>query len=331
MAQTPTVGIVGAGFITQNVHLPVLAAMTGVRVAWIADIEQPRAAEVGRAFRIETATLAGGPGGLPDADVLLLTVPVGAREPYHAEWARRSAAVFAEKPFARSIEEHRRLMAGFEPSRIGCGFMRRSYAGVQSMRAIIEGGWFGLPRRISVAEGGRTTGSGSDRPFLDDPALAGGGVLIDYGSHALDSLVYATGATGFDVERSAVLWDGDVDRAVAADLTLLCPGGPVPALVEVSWIERKPNAFVIQFDRATVTVGTAPGGPVEISGHGGEGVHATLLPHVRGATTSYQAFYLEWREFLDGWIRGEPSAYSAASCLQTTALVEAIYREGRRG
>lgn len=330
MANPPTVGIVGAGFITQNVHLPVLSAMSGVRVGWVADIDEKRAAEAGRAFGIPATAVSGGPAGLPDADILLLTVPVGVREPYHAEWARRGAAVFAEKPFARSVEEHRRLMAGFAPSRIGCGFMRRGYAGIRALRLVLERNWFGAPRRVAISEGGRTTRSGADRTFLDDPSLAGGGVLIDYGSHSLDALLYATGASGADVDRADILWDGDVDRAVVAEATLRSPAGPIPLALDVSWVERRANRFVVEFDRATLTVGTAPEGPVELSGGSGAGLPARILVPGRAATTSFQAFYLEWREFLEGLSRGEPTVYAASDCLRTTAVVEAVYRAGGR-
>ena len=44
-----------------------------------------------------------------------------------------------------------------------------------------------------------------------------------------------------------------------------------------------------------------------------------------GATTVYQAFYLEWMAFLDGVRTGQASEFSARSALATVGAVEALY------
>jgi len=48
-----------------------------------------------------------------------------------------------------------------------------------------------------------------------------------------------------------------------------------------------------------------------------------------GASTINQAFFLEWREFLDGLAENRPSVFSAESSLPVTALIADLYRLGR--
>jgi len=128
-----SVGIVGAGAITRNIHLPVLLAMPNVRVAWLADASANRADALGKVHGVKSLA-ATSPEGLPDCDVVLLAIPVGVRAAYFNALAARGAAVFTEKPFASNLAEHRRILDLFEPHRIGCGFMRRFYRGTRTVR-----------------------------------------------------------------------------------------------------------------------------------------------------------------------------------------------------
>lgn len=50
-----SVGIVGAGLIVNNAHLPALANMPGIEIAWIADQSLERAAAMAAAWEIPAA------------------------------------------------------------------------------------------------------------------------------------------------------------------------------------------------------------------------------------------------------------------------------------
>src|SRR5439155_1742304 len=110
-----SVGIVGAGLITRQAHLPVLRNMPNVRIAWITDANDGAARAVARAFGLLQIVLPSGPAELPDCDVVLLAIPVGARQPYFEALARRRIAVFSEKPFALSYPQHKSIAELFPP------------------------------------------------------------------------------------------------------------------------------------------------------------------------------------------------------------------------
>jgi hypothetical protein len=86
----------------------------------------------------------------------------------------------------------------------------------------------------------------------------------------------------------------------------------------------------LQFERATVFCGLGWNAEVLV-GHPERPAQALrLLSPAQGARTPNQAFYLEWRAFLDGLAGQRESAISANSAYLTTALVESLHEQGRR-
>jgi len=106
-----SVGIVGAGEIVSRIHLPVLSACEGIRIAYIADKNPEAAQSVAGSYKVTAITVEDNLAMLPQTDVVLLAVPVTARLPYYELFAKRGTSVLAEKPFA---------VGGFEAERI-CG------------------------------------------------------------------------------------------------------------------------------------------------------------------------------------------------------------------
>jgi predicted dehydrogenase len=163
---------------------------------------------VGDAYQVPVVAAAG-PAELPDCDIVLLAVPAPVRAAYLQEFSRRGMAVFCEKPFALSAQEHRSYLQWFEPHRLGCGYMRRFYRSTRIVSHLLQRRWLGTPRAIRVGEGARSRGSVSAQSFLDDPRFAAaGGVLMDLGTHTLDLALQFAGSDEFEVESSELTLDG---------------------------------------------------------------------------------------------------------------------------
>lgn len=320
-----TVGIVGAGDIVRKVHLPVLQCLSETRVAWLHDASDTRARAVGGAYQVPVVA-ARNADELPECDVLLLAVPAPVRASYLETFRRRGAAVFCEKPFAISAQEHRRHLEGFEPHRLGCGYMRRFYNSTATIERLLRQRMLGPLRRIRVAEGGRSRGSGSGQSFLDDPRFAAaGGVLLDLGTHTLDLALQFARASAFDIEACHVQMDGGVDRHAEANIKF--PGG-IRLDFSVSWLSPQANRMVLDFDHVSLWMGLSPDARVYM-GDPLRPVDAIELQGVGGATTFNQAFALEWRDFLAGLVSGRASRVSAHGALLTTALAEDLRRYSR--
>ncbi len=322
-----SVGIVGAGAITRKSHLPVLASMVGVRVAWIYDQRPEAAAVLSRAYRVPAVT-AVSLGRLPACDVVLLAVPADVREPYLREFSDRGTAVFCEKPFAMTARAHSDALALFASHALGVGFMRRYFRSAILLRRIVRDEMFGPLLEIDVSEGNRSKGSGADASFLDDPARgAARGVLVDLGSHSLDLALYVSRANGFEIRSCAQVLDGAVDRKVTATVLLHCDGeSPAPVALKfgVSWLDRQENRIRLRFSHASVWAGLGPSAEVWVGDPSRPDEAFTLDGRAMGATTYNQAFFLEWENFLQGWRTRAESEVSARSAFLTTSLVEAL-------
>jgi predicted dehydrogenase len=325
------VGIVGAGEITRQMHLPVLLNMPGVEIAWLFDRRDHQAAELAAAYRVK-AIAAPSPDALPPCDIALLAVPVNARQDYLRVFAQRQAAVLCEKPFATSRAVHLSAIEAFPHHKLGAGYMRRFYNSTVLMRTIVAEGWLGPLRSIRIHEGDRSKGSGVDQSFLHDQHLgAARGVLTDLGSHTVDLALQICAAESYAIRSCEIVFDAGVDRKLSASIELLgAQGSSIEFDYCVSWLDRQPNILQLTFGHATVWSRLSPAASV-FMGDPSRPDRGVSLAAAGGASTYSQAFYLEWRSFLDGVLEGKESQVSARSAGLTTSLVEDLLAHGRPG
>ena len=325
-----SVGIVGAGEITSRIHLPVLTACDGIRIAYVADKNAQAANAVGGSYKLNAVTVPANIEEVPITDLVLLAVPASARAPYYELFARRKTAVLAEKPFAISGTDAERICGLYPDYALACGFQRRSFATAVLARRAVAEKWFGTLRGVQVSEGSLTTKTGVDSHFYDQPN-AGGGVLMDLGCHSLDLAMYISGASAAIPVEHRFVFDDDIDREIEARLTLETPDGPCPLHYFVTWLRPAKNSIDLRFDNCTISLSCRPAEALEIHSNIDGRLAASLAAKGAGASTVYQAFYLEWMAFLDGVRTRRASKFSARSCLPTVRAVEALYGEGRRG
>ncbi len=323
--RTFAVGIVGAGNVVNTMHLPVLVNMPRVRVAWITDEDAGRAEATAEAFGIRSVPLPEDPVRLPPCDVLLLAIPLHAREPYYRAAAAAGIPTLAEKPFAITAAEHRRVLEMYGATPVACGYMRRWYASSRVLRRVVQEGWFGNPVRIRLSQGARVAATGFDATFQDLPFHRGGGVLLAIGCHSLDLAFFILGAGTYQLVRKRTAFDGSTDRAAEAELLLPCPAGPACRVhFAVSWLEPLDHAVEIEFERVRLSCGVTPESRVRLAPLGAAGGGVELSPPPGAAITPYQSFYQEWDEFLSSIESGKPSLLSASTCLPTTQVIEEL-------
>ena len=325
------IGIVGAGDITRLVHLPVLKNYEEVRIGWIADRDAHRVRNLGGAFGVDRQIVLDSDILLPACDIALLATPVYARRPYLEYFGALGGAVLTEKPFALSTDEHHDYLGLCANSRIHCGYMRRTYATVRSLRRMVREQWFGRLRSVRYSEGGRVAKTAGASKTLDMSYKDGGGVLRDLGCHGLDVILWITGAAHFQVHTSKIEWDNETDRQVVSEFVLSKNDqreDECPVHFSVSWLSEQSNRMVFEFDHASVRAGIRPEEGLEVASlpqkHGWTG----LSVDVPGARSNYQAFYLEWQDVVDAYKNGREGELSAASSLMTTHLVDEVYRVG---
>jgi predicted dehydrogenase len=321
-AKPARVGIVGAGKIAADVHLPLLMAMPDVDVAWIADRSAGRAMAVARAFGIAARPFAGDLPDLSGVDAVLLAIPLPPRPAYFDALESMPCLVLAEKPLAMDAAAHHALAIRFEPWRLAVGYQRRGFGSSQLLRDAVAGGLFGALMSISVAEGSRVTRAGDHGAYQDLPVSNGGGITLNLGCHSLDLAQWIVGATDFAIVDRSLVWDVETDRRARAIIDLSGPSGQVRLDWTVSWLDEQPNRMRFLFERATLEAPVVASRQLDVETPDRRRLGSFIAPG--GAETVEQAFCLEWQEALAGWRGRQASLHAAGTSLLTARLMDAL-------
>lgn len=321
-----SIGVIGAGTIAANIHVPVLRAMTNTRIAWIADSSGDRARSLAHAHGLPAIAIVGDSTELPTTDIILLATPLHARRVYMERFAREGRAVFAEKPLALDMAEHVAYSDMFDDWRLGCGYQRRHYATTRALRDVLHAGVFGKLREIDMSEGGRT-GRAGPASYVDRPVSTGGGIVKNLGCHGLDLIAQLVQADELVVRERAIEWDGDTDREFIGTVELstrTTAAPPVSLRWNLSWLRDLPNRIELVFDNARVVSPIHPSAHVELQAFDGTALGRIDVSRNGGAVTAAQAFYLEWMDFIAGYREKRASGMAARTSLGVARCMDAI-------
>ena len=193
-----------------------------------------------------------------DVDALVVATPNRFHEAPAVAALEADKSVLIEKPLAHSLESARRIAAAAAASRGVCtvGFHNRYAGGARLFEREHEAGRFGTIRHVEANYIRRrgVPGAGS---WFTDPALAGGGALLDIGVHALDLALFVLGdpvvtevsgvtrmTPGSRAAESTAPHGDETDEGYVEDATtafVRCEGGETITL-EVAWATNRESA-----------------------------------------------------------------------------------------
>ena len=103
--------------------------------------------------------------------------------------------VLCEKPMAVTLDECRRMIDACADNGVALAiaYYRRWYPKARAMKRLIDEGAIGTPVRARICIGGRYDPAEDDWKHWRVTAPAGGGALMDVGSHRLDIICYLLG------------------------------------------------------------------------------------------------------------------------------------------
>jgi nucleoside-diphosphate-sugar epimerase/predicted dehydrogenase len=126
-----------------------------------------------------------------DIDAAIIATP-----PFHhascaIDLMRRGIHVLVEKPMALNAHDAIQMVQVADETQrcLAVGYFRRLYPSLRLMKSLLDRGYLGSIRRFRAEGGGRYTWAAATLANMRRD-LAGGGALIDFGSHVLDSLFY---------------------------------------------------------------------------------------------------------------------------------------------
>ncbi len=241
-ASRPRLGFLGTGWIGRN-RLEAIAADGACAVAAVSD-PSPEAA-VQAAAAAPGAAVADSLDALfaLDLDGLVIATPSALHAAQAAAALERGLAVFCQKPLARTAAETRRVVdaARAADRLLGVDLSYRDTAAMRAVRGVVAGGEIG---RVYAVDLTFHNAYGPDKGWFYDPALSGGGCVIDLGIHLVDLALWTLGWPALRGASARLFSKGaplaDPSRAVedyaVATLDLAgADGAPVAVRLACSW------------------------------------------------------------------------------------------------
>jgi predicted dehydrogenase/nucleoside-diphosphate-sugar epimerase len=333
------VAVVGCGAIARDFHLPVLAGHEGVRITALIDRDVKAAAGLAHDYGVDGVASDFTELRSGAIDAALIATPPYHHAPAAIDLIRRGIHVFVEKPMAVTTAEAEEMTRAAEQAGVtlAVGVFRRLYPSSRMMRALLEAGVSGRPIAFDVEEG----------HVMDWPSvtlgsmrkeLAGGGVLIDTGSHVLDQLLsfFSGPAELLDYEDNAL---GGIEADCRLRLRIYHHGLPVEGSIRLSRLCKLRNTFRIECERAVLELPVDERYRVVTRNQSSE-----LVDPATGAVGSYQlqagwstatqepiheAFRAEIEDWLEAIQSSRQPFLSGRSVLPTVRLIEECYRQAR--
>lgn len=242
---------------------------------------------------------------------------------------RAGKHVLVEKPGALNAAQLRTIEAAARKTGalVRLGYNHRFHPALQQARDLIDRGALGplMFLRARYGHGGRR---GYDREWRADPALSGGGELIDQGVHLIDLARWFLGDfASVQGHAATYFWDMKVDDN--AFMSLRTSGGQT-AWLQVSCTEWK-NLFSFEIYGRNAKIA--------IEGLGGSyGVERLafykMLPEMGPPDTTIfeyprgdESWEIETRAFMDDIRVGREPAPGLKEGIRTLEIVEEIYRQ----
>ena len=314
------------------------AALSGARLIYACDLESSRAADL-----VRTAPGCEAIGDFeialrdPAVSVVIVSTLNASLAPISLAAARAGKHVLAEKPGALSSTQLREVQVAASRSgaKVRLGYNHRFHPGLQKARELADAGAIG-PLMFLRGRYGHGGQQGYDREWRADPALSGGGELIDQGVHLIDLAAWFLGEfSRVDGHCTTSFWDMPVDDN--AFLSLRTAAGQT-AWLHASCTEWK-NLFSVEI------YGFA--GKIAIDGLGGSYGPERLalykmLPQMGPPETTIwdypasapllgrqadESWACEWRAFLDDIRLDREPLPGLIEGIRTLEIVEQIYRK----
>ena len=217
----PRLGFVGLGWIGA-MRLEAVAGARGAEIAALCDANPGRLESTARnhsaahpACFQEYGELLARAGDLR-LDGVVIATPNSLHAPQALAAFDSGLAVFCQKPLALTAGEAREMVAASRRAgrRLGVDYSYRFIEGARRLRAAIAARELG---RVFHVETAFHNAYGPDKPWCFDPALSGGGALMDLGVHLIDLALWLLGDPAVRAVHGAAFRGGVRERGRVVD------------------------------------------------------------------------------------------------------------------
>jgi predicted dehydrogenase len=136
----------------------------------------------------------------PEVDAVYVATPPSSHAEYTLMAARAGKPVYVEKPMAPTEADCERMITACAAARVPLfvAYYRRRLPRFVRVKELLDAGAIGdvLTVATTLWVPGDPTQKGRELPWRLQPAIAGGGLLLDIGSHTIDLLDHLLGPVG---------------------------------------------------------------------------------------------------------------------------------------
>jgi predicted dehydrogenase len=203
----PRLGFLGTGWIGRN-RLEAVARDGVAEVAAYAD-PSPECAALAAAAAPGARACSGLEELLDQQlDGIVIATPSALHAAQCLQALGRGVAVFCQKPLGRTEPETRSVVEAARRADLllGVDFCYRSVAGMEAVRRLVQEGSLG---RVFAVDATFHNAYGPDKAWFFDPALSGGGCVMDLGIHLVDLAGWVLGFPPVQSMRSRLFARGE--------------------------------------------------------------------------------------------------------------------------
>lgn len=212
-------GIVGAGIIAAS-HKRVLLKNNSCELVAVCDIVAEKAEQIAEGTNARVYTDYKAMQEAEQMDAVIINLPHFLHKEVSIYFLERGIAVLVEKPMANSVEECDAMIAASQKTNtpLAVGHVQRYYECYRKLKEMMAAGRLGKLCLMTETRNVNYFAPNRPRWFLNKKQ-AGGGIVMNYGAHTLDKMLYTTGLsvesvtaagqnflTNDDVEASAQIF-----------------------------------------------------------------------------------------------------------------------------
>lgn len=194
MAEKLKVGVIGCGRIASSAHLPSYKNNPDCEIVYCCDIIKERAEEAAAKFGGKAVVDYNEVLNDKDVDVISVCTPNDSHSTIAIAALKAGKDVLCEKPAARILSEAEEMVrVKNETGRIlNIGVVNRFNCSVNKIKELIDSGELGDIYHVYMSFRSHRSIPGIGGAFTTK-AISGGGVLIDWGIHFIDLVLYCCG------------------------------------------------------------------------------------------------------------------------------------------
>ncbi len=335
------VGIIGTGFVTDELHLPAFRSISDAEIVAVAGHDPKKVSEFASKWRIKETY--SGEDAIDklcksnSVDAVDIAIPNDLHLVAIEAATENHKAVICEKPLGRNAEEAKRaLKAAQKNGVIHCYAENEVFAPqVRRAKEFVDSGAVGRLTWVRARE----AHSGPHSKWFYDPARSGGGTIMDMGCHSIETGRYFLGKK----PESVSAWTATLLHKTSAEdnsLVLIKYEGGALSQNENSWTAKGgvDGRFEVYGTEGCVLVDTARETGIRAFTTGREGKTGYI---VEKADANVGWMYPVWGEYITGGFVDEMKHFTEAILvgvepretfedgLMVNELMDAAYRSSK--